>query len=242
MGVMRLPSRHDYWRKTRQLLVTQFGTVMSRNRFDQIWRYLHLSDNETRDATDKLYKIRWFIDFLNSRFMDVYCPYGNFVVDESMIKFKGRLQFRQYLPSKPIKVWALAESSTGYLSRCQIYTGKEGGRQENGLSHRVVMDLVRYLSGSHATIFMANFYTSVKLLQDLLAIGLHGCGTVRANPLHQCSQQLCRCQGHVSRRDAATAPDVRDVPRRRGNRVDRRLQVEGRAATPPACAAPTCHP
>ena len=185
MGVMRLPSRHDYWRKTRQLLVTQFGTVMSRNRFDQIWRYLHLSDNETRDATDKLYKIRWFIDFLNSRFMDVYCPYGNFVVDESMIKFKGRLQFRQYLPSKPIKwgikVWALAESSTGYLSRCQIYTGKEGGRQENGLSHRVVMDLVRYLSGSHATIFMDNFYTSVKLLQDLLAIGLHGCGTVRAN-------------------------------------------------------------
>ena len=102
-----------------------------------------------------------------------------------MIKFKGRLQFRQYLPSKPIKwgikVWALAESSTGYLSRCQIYTGKEGGRQENGLSHRVVMDLVRYLSGSHATIFMDNFYTSVKLLQDMLAIGLHGCDTVRAN-------------------------------------------------------------
>ena len=107
------------------------------------------------------------------------------ILDESMIKFKGRLQFRQYLPSKPIKcgikVWALAERSTGYLSRCQIYTGKEGGRQENGLSHRVVMDLVRYLSGSHATIFMDNFYTSVKLLQDLLAIGLHGCGTVRAN-------------------------------------------------------------
>ena len=43
------------------------------------------------------------------------------------------------------------------------------------------MDLVRYLSGSYATIFMDNFYTSVKLLQDLLAIGLHVCGTVRAN-------------------------------------------------------------
>ena len=95
------------------------------------------------------------------RFMEVYCPYGNFVVDESMIKFKGRLQFRQYLPTKPIKwgikLWALAESSTGYLACWQIYTGKEGGRQENGLSHRVVMDLVRYLSGSHATIFMDNF-------------------------------------------------------------------------------------
>ena len=92
MGVMRLPSRHDYWRKTRQLLVTHFGTVMSRNRFDQIWRYLHLSDNETRDATDKLYKIRWFIEFLNSSFMDVYCPYGNFVVK----KGKGSFYIAQY--------------------------------------------------------------------------------------------------------------------------------------------------
>ena len=105
-------------------------------------------------------------------------------VDKSMIKFKGCLQIRQYLPSKPtkwgIKVWAFAESSTGYMSHCQIYTGKEGGRQEHGLSHRVVMDLVRHLSGSHATIFMDNFYTSVKLLQDLMAKGLLGCGTVRA--------------------------------------------------------------
>ena len=57
------------------------------------------------------------------------------------------------------------ESSMGYMSRCQIYTGKEGGRQDHGLSHRVVMDLVRYLSGSHATIFIDNFYTSVKLLR-----------------------------------------------------------------------------
>ena len=72
-------------------------TIMSRNRFDQIWRYLHLSDNEARDATDKLYKIRWLIEYLNSRFTDVYCPYENFLVDESMTKFQDRLQFRQYL-------------------------------------------------------------------------------------------------------------------------------------------------
>ena len=67
------------------------------------------------------------------------------------------------------------------ICRAKMYTGKEGGRQENGLSHRVVIDLVRYLSGSHATIFMDNFYLSVKLLEDLLAIGLHGYGPVRAN-------------------------------------------------------------
>ena len=58
---------------------------------------------------------------------------------------------------------------------------------------------------------------------------------------YQCSQQLCRCQGHISRENAATPPDVRDLPGRPGSRVDRRLQVEGRAATPPVCAAPTRH-
>ena len=115
-------------------------------------------------------------------------------------------------------MWALAESSTGNLSRNQMYTGKEGGRQENGLSHRVVIDLVRYLSGSNlllpdgsdgGVLYAPSSVTEV-VEKNLLLL-----------PRHQCPQQLCRCQGHLSRRDSATAPDVRDVPRRRGNRIDR---------------------
>lgn len=149
MGILRLPSRHDYWRKSKLLLRTQFGTVMSRNRFDQIWRYLHLSDNAGDDGSDKLYKLRWFMNFLNDKFMTVYVPEGHFTLDESMIKFKGRLQFRQYMPAKPIKwgvkVWTLAESTTGYMSRFQVYTGRDGNDQEHGLSHRVVMDLSTHL-------------------------------------------------------------------------------------------------
>ena len=102
---------------------------MSRNRFDQIWRYLHLSDNAAADGSDKLYKLRWIMNFLNDKFMTVYMPDGHFTLDESMTKFKRRLQFRQYMPAKPIKwgvkVWTLAESTTGYMSRFQVYTGRE---------------------------------------------------------------------------------------------------------------------
>ncbi|KAK3773982.1 hypothetical protein RRG08_056754 [Elysia crispata] len=52
--------------------------------------------------------------------------------------FKGRLTFRQYMPGKPIKwgikVWALSESTTGYMSYFQVYTGREAG-EEQGLAH-----------------------------------------------------------------------------------------------------------
>ena len=117
----------------------QFGTVMSRNRFDEIWRYLNLSDNAAADGSENLYKLRWFTNLLNDTFMTVYVPDGHFTLDESMINFKRCLQFRQYMPVKPIKwgvkVWTLAERTTGYMSLFQVYTGRDGNDQELGLSH-----------------------------------------------------------------------------------------------------------
>ena len=65
--------------------------------------------------------MRFLIDALNQRYEVVYKPDGHLSIDESMIKFKGRLSFRQYLPNKPIKwgikVWAMCESKTGYMAK-----------------------------------------------------------------------------------------------------------------------------
>ncbi|MEG7522740.1 MAG: transposase, partial [Chromatiales bacterium] len=129
MGILQLPRRHDYWRTTKWLFATNFGAIMSRDNFNLIWRYIHLQDNNVpAPANEKLWKLRWFIDHLNTRFQSVYTPYENVTIDESMIKFKGRLGFRQYMPAKPIKwgikVWALCESNTGYAYHIQVYTGK----------------------------------------------------------------------------------------------------------------------
>ncbi|KAK2183987.1 hypothetical protein NP493_288g03005 [Ridgeia piscesae] len=186
MGILRLPSRNDYWRVSNWLLKTNFGTVMARDRFNLIWRYLHLANNDAPGAEgDKLIKIRWFVDFLNDQFQAVYVPYGKYTVDESMVKFKGRLEFRQYLPAKPtkwgVKVWVLAESDTGYLSKFQVYTGRAPGGQERGLTHRVVTDLVDHLYGQYTQVYFDNFYTSPDLLTYLHARQVYACGTVRAN-------------------------------------------------------------
>ena len=78
--------------------------VLSRNKFDFMWRYIHLQDNTVpAPVGEKVWKLRWFLNHLTTRFQEVYTPYQNCTIDESMIKFKGRLSFRQYLPAKPIK-------------------------------------------------------------------------------------------------------------------------------------------
>lgn len=119
------------------MFVTSFNNIMSHDRFDLIWRYLHLQDNETPEVAgqhDKLKKIWWYRDYLNKKFPYNFIPNENATIDESMIKFKGRLSFHQYLPAKPtkwgVKLWNLADSATGYMHRFQVYTGKEDG-QEN---------------------------------------------------------------------------------------------------------------
>lgn len=183
MGILRLPARNDYWRQKKRMFRTSWNDVMPRDRFNLIWRYLHLYNNEDKlpARPDKLLKIRWYLNYLNTTFSAAYTPDGNVTVDESMIKFKGRLAFR---PAKPVKwgvkMWSLADSSTGYLHKFQIYTGKEDG-QEKGLTHRVVTDLTAHLQNTNMTVYMDNFYTSTTLLQELLMRRIYACGTVRRN-------------------------------------------------------------
>ena len=80
---------------------------MSQDRFNLVWRYLHLTDNEAQvpapENPDRLQKVRWIFDYLNSKFRTMYTSYRDMTIDDSMVKFKGRLQFRQYMPAKPTK-------------------------------------------------------------------------------------------------------------------------------------------
>ncbi|KAG1927364.1 piggyBac transposable element-derived protein 4-like [Pimephales promelas] len=146
-GILKLPARRDFWRQTKWLYQTNVPKAMARDRFDMIWRYLHLQDNmdPAVDKTDKLWKIRKWMDLLLVRFQALYEVNGFVTVDESMVKYKGRLGFRQYLPMKPvkwgIKVWVMAESKTGYVTHFQVYTGAIQGKMEKDLAHRIVSDL-----------------------------------------------------------------------------------------------------
>lgn len=80
-------------------------------------------------------------------------------VDEAMVKFKGRLGMKQYMPMKPvkqgIKVWVCAEASSSFVCNFQVYTEKrQDGVVEQNLGYRVVHDLTRDQN------FMGNFFSS----------------------------------------------------------------------------------
>ncbi len=164
---------------------------MSSRRFELILRFLHLNDSSRQPQRgdpdfDKLYKIQPFMKLLIQNFKNNYIPYQHLSIDESMISYKGRLSFIQYLPKKPhkwgMKAWVLADSCNGYTWGWKVYTGKEGdtvgGR---GLAHRVVLELLndQRLEGKGYLVYTDNFYSSPHLFRELAEKGFGACGTAR---------------------------------------------------------------
>ena len=76
---------------------------------------------------DKLYLIRPLLSRVNNLCLKNYSPHHEFSIDEAMIKFRGRLGLRQYMPAKPtkyrIKVWVRADSHNGYVNEFDVYVG-----------------------------------------------------------------------------------------------------------------------
>ena len=52
MGIVSLPTLDDYWSSDPILTHTWFRTIMSRNRFRQILRYIHVVDNLKSSSSD----------------------------------------------------------------------------------------------------------------------------------------------------------------------------------------------
>ena len=80
------------------------------------------------------------VNHLSNKFATLYDPSKHVTVDEAMIKFQGRSSLKQYMPMKPIKrgikVWVLGDSTNGYFSRFDVYTGRQENR-EVGLGEKV---------------------------------------------------------------------------------------------------------
>ena len=188
MAMNHLPSLDDYWRRDPLLHYAPIADRITRDRYCELSRYLHFADNDTlaprgSPGYNRLGKVRPVIDHLSMKFAELYQPHCEVAIDEAMIKFQGQSSLKQYSPMKPvkrgIKVWVLADSHNGYFKKFQVYTGKDENRVEHGLGERVVKTLTAELHGKHHHAFFDNFFTSEKLLQDLLADGVYACGTAR---------------------------------------------------------------
>ena len=133
MGLISLPKIEDHWVTTWPFATSAFSGVMSRDRFSLVMKFIHLNDNtryipKGQPGYDALYKIRPFLEPLHANFQSCYTMGREISVDESMVSYKGRLSFLQYLPNKPnkwgMKAYVLADSLSGYTYKWRLYTGK----------------------------------------------------------------------------------------------------------------------
>ena len=85
------------------LLVSNQNNPFS-NQIGSTPRYVRATEQgRNGDGYDKLCKVRPVINMAKERFSNSYKPHKHIAIDEAMIKWTGRLSFKQYLPAKPIK-------------------------------------------------------------------------------------------------------------------------------------------
>ena len=132
MGVIVKKSMKDYWSKRAVIETPFFAEVFSRKRFLQILRVLHFVGNSSvppGPRSDRIWKIRPIYDFLVDRFSNIFIPGKHLCIDESLLLWKGRLFFKQYIPKKRnrfgIKLFVLCDCKTRYILRFVVYTGNE---------------------------------------------------------------------------------------------------------------------
>jgi hypothetical protein len=160
---------------------------MSRDYFFMLFKFFHLANNK-RGKHDKLHKVREVLELMVHNWQSAYSlDQDNISIDESIIAFKGRSPFTQYMPAKPhkwgMKAWVMAESKTGYMYNMNIYqgAGDKASELEGGLAYNVVLDLVQPIHDNLHHIYMDNFFTSPALFESLADRGLGACGTLRTN-------------------------------------------------------------
>ena len=209
MGINKSPQYSMYWSTTEVLRMPLYPSIMPRNRFSDIMRFSHLSNNQIPEPAsvkcDKLNKLRPLLDFILPKFGSPNYPGQNLSPDESMLKFKGRLSFLQYIPRKPIKwgmkAFSLNESETGYTCSWTLYTGSATKETKNSSrpavdtdlspskchpSHltipgEVVIELVKGLEYKGHVIYCDNYFNSLALVSKLYKLGFVCCGSVRYN-------------------------------------------------------------
>lgn len=193
MGLVQKPDIALYWSTDPLYRHPYFHEkfCLSRNRFQLISAWFRCYDCDELDAADPLGKIRPFLDSVQQICKGCYMPQREIAVDESLILFRGRLMFRQYMPNKKakvgIKMYSVAESATGYLWNCIIHSTALANRRfgqdapQLSLTERIVVELTRGLLDLGHRIFCDSWFTSFRLADWLLNRNTTLTGTVRQN-------------------------------------------------------------
>ncbi|CAD1476217.1 unnamed protein product, partial [Heterotrigona itama] len=173
-------SLKEYWSTDHFLQSDIFRTIMTRDRCFLLLRMIHFSHEPGRIG-DRLTKIINIIDMLRKSFNAAFQPYQKLCIDESLLLYKGRLSFKQYIPSKRnrfgINSFILCDCKIGYVQDIIVHTGSstipDSETKEIGKSGAIVLALLKPYLGKGHTLFIP------ALFNLLYSKCTNVCGTVR---------------------------------------------------------------
>jgi DNA excision repair protein ERCC-6 len=191
-GYHVLPNKKMYW-DTKEDCNTEFiRQSMARDRFMEIKKFLHVSDNLNLSPGDKFAKVAPLANMLRDKFLQFASTSQELSIDEAMIAYFGRHGCKQFVRGKPIrfgyKVWCI-NTVTGYLISFDFYQGKCEAVPlvaPLGLGGSVINALVDRLPGRGYHIFCDRFFTSISLIEAMAAKNIAVTGTVKKNRIGDC--------------------------------------------------------
>ena len=182
MGLNRKSTIGSYWSQS-PLYKNKIAGKMNRNRFELLLNCVHFSDNKELEDGNRLWKIQPLVDMLLRKYKAVYSTGVEVVIDETLMPWRARLKFRQYIPNKAHKYGIILFklcTMDGFTYNMEIYAGKsDTGVREVGVAKKVCEKLMIGLLNEGRALYVDNFCTSYELAVSILQQKAHIVGTLR---------------------------------------------------------------
>jgi len=198
MGMCPLPELRLYWSNDNMFTNDFIKKSMKRDRLEMLLRCLYFQNNEEVVIEEpRMQKLKNLQEMLNERFKAVLIPGETVVVDETMVLWRGRLVFRQYLPDKSakysVKIYKLC-TPNGYTCKFKIFAGKGDITSGQGHKQKIMLHLIHDFLDTGRMLYADNYYNSVEIAEALLRRKTYLCGTLRkdlkSNPKKVISKKL----------------------------------------------------
>ena len=171
---------HLYWSNSEHTLFPsmKFGDVMSIKRFENILKYLQLSENENEEQ-----QVLEFVAAVNDRFQKALTPESYIILDESMLKSSHRnLHGKINIIQKPRpvgnEVKNLADAASQIVLNLELYKGKEPMSTKEfvkpfGATTATTIRLTQPYHGSGHRVIAGSWFGSAKCVGELMTHRLY---------------------------------------------------------------------